>query len=86
MNRNGIVQREAPAVLTATGGATMSEVERIRAELQHERTCRRRAEADAAASEERAIMAEWMVSIMRSELVVGEKQHWWWPWRRQWRL
>ena len=61
------------------------------AELQRERERRCQAEARAIAAQEwaiaveqRAAFAEWLVMVLRSELMIGATpRRWWWPWRRR---
>lgn len=87
-----MIESVAQGVAGAVPPATARSMEEVsRADVARERAGRLRAEAHVAqaeqrarSAEERAARAEWLVALLRSELVGPrpERRPWWCPWRR----
>lgn len=87
-----MIERVAHDVAGAAPAAMARSIEEVsRADVARARAGRLRAEAHVAeaeqrarAAEERAMRAEWLVALLRSELVGPgpERRRWWCPWRR----
>jgi hypothetical protein len=87
-----MMESVAQGVAGAATPAMARSIEEVsRADVARERVGRLRAEAHVAqaeqrarSAEERATRAEWLVALLRSELVGPgpERRRWWCPWRR----
>jgi len=75
--------RDAHDVAVARPSQPAEDVSRASAAC--ERAGRLQAEARAAAAEERAAVADWLVARLRGELIGPERNHvrWWCPWSRR---
>ena len=94
MTMHGIAEDTNEAAVTRPPNGAFEPValRQVRLELAHERDRRLQAERRAAmaeewalAVEERRLVAEWLVAVLRSELTGGapRRRPWWWPWPRR---
>jgi len=81
----GMTVRDRRTHDVVVAGTSQSAEDVSRADVAVERAGRLQAEARAAAAEERAAAADWLVAVLRSELIGPERKRsrWWCPWSRR---